>query len=142
MKLLENLLNHFLVSFNSTADLLRYNYHKSFVTDVNEVFNWFRCSTCDKFFTSIFRRSSNIKRHLSKCVKIWLETSTWDLLINREVVFDKLKTFDIEATEDKLFFTNFAVFDFEASCLNSKTVADTETTARVGKHEPILVSIA
>ena len=64
----------------------------------------------------------------------WLETSTQDLFINskvgkksfnfcycnieryqfiqkkRETRFNKLKAFDIEVTEDKGLFTNFAVF--------------------------------
>ena len=50
----------FLRSFSSTANLLPYKYHFCYVTDVNQVFKWFRCSACDKFSTSSFRPSSNI----------------------------------------------------------------------------------
>ena len=52
-----------------------------------------------------------------------------------------MKAFDFEVTEDKLLFTNFAVFDFETTCLTSTTIADTETTTWVAIHEPISVSI-
>ena len=38
--------------FNPTANLLRYNFHICYVTDVNKVFKWFRCSTCDNFLDS------------------------------------------------------------------------------------------
>ena len=32
-------------TFSSTANLLRFNNHICYVTDVTKVFNWFRCST-------------------------------------------------------------------------------------------------
>ena len=95
---------------------------------MNKVFKWFR-STCDKFF----RRSSNLQRHLPKCEELLgniYPRSFYQL-------FDKLKAFDIEVTEEKLLFNNFAVFDFESICVKSSTIADKETTTWVGENEPI-----
>ena len=55
-----------LQQFNSSATLLRYNNHICYVTDVNKVFEAFRCSTCNSFFT----RSSNLQRHMPKCEEL------------------------------------------------------------------------
>ena len=52
-----------------------------------------------------------------------------------------MKAFDIELAEDKLVFSNFAVFGFESICVKGSTITDTKTTARVVKQEPISVSI-
>ena len=38
-------------------------------------------------------------------------------------------------------FNNFAVFDFEPTCVKNCKLVDTETTTWVGKHEGISVSI-
>ena len=53
-------------TFSSTANLLYYNIHICYVTDVNKVFKWFRCPTCEKNF----RRSSNLQRYILKYEKL------------------------------------------------------------------------
>ena len=52
-----------------------------------------------------------------------------------------MEALDIEVTEDKLLFTNFAVFDNESICVKSSTIADTGTTTWVGNHTPFSVSL-
>ena len=118
--------------FNSTATLLRYNNHISYVTDVNKVFKAFRFPTNDK----IFRRSGNLQRHLPKSdelVKNIYPKTGYQL---RETLFDILRAFNIKFASDQSLFNNFAVFDFESICVENSSLIDTETTTWVGKHEP------
>ena len=48
-----------------------------------------------------------------------------------------MKDFDNELTDDNFVFTNFAAFDFKSNCVQSSTIADTETTTWVVEHEPV-----
>ena len=123
--------------FSSTAGLLRYNNHICYATDVNESFNWFRCSTCDKFF----RRSSNLQRTLPKYEDLVRHIYPRSVYQLKETVFNKLKAFDLGVSENKLLVTNFAVFDFESICVKSSTIAVAETTTWVCEHQSISVSI-
>ena len=126
-----------LQGFSSTANLLRYNIHIRYVTDVIKVFRWFSCSTFEKFF----RRSSFLQRFLPECEEFVRDIYPGSVYQLTETLFDKLKALDIEVTEDILLSTNFPVFDFESISLKSSTIADTETTTWVGKHERTSVSI-
>ena len=120
--------------FTSTAKLC-YKNHTCYVTDVNKVFKWLRCSTCDKFFRTIF----SLQRHSLNCDELVRNIHPRSVYQLRETFLDKLKAFDMELTKDKLLFNNFAVFDFESICLKSSTTAATKTITWVGKHEPISV---
>ena len=88
-----------------------------------------------------FRRNSSLQRHLPKCEELFRNNYPRSVYQLRETLFDKLKAFDIEVTEDKLHITNVAVFDFESICVKNSTIADTETTTWDDKHEPISVSV-
>ena len=43
--------------------------------------------------------------------------------------------------EGDTLFNNFAVFDFESSCVKNSKLVDTKTSTSVGKHEHVAVSI-
>ena len=58
-----------------------------------------------------------------------------------QTLFDKLDSFGIEYTNEKTFFKNLAIFDFESICLQEESFKDTDTTKWIGKHIPISVSI-
>ena len=49
--------------YNNTVRLLRYNNHICFVSNIDAVFQAFRCPNCD---TSV-NRTFNLGRHLSTC---------------------------------------------------------------------------
>ena len=123
--------------FNSTATLLRYNNHICYFNDVNKVFESFRCSTCNIFFT----KSSNLQRHMPKCEELVRNIYPKSVYQLRENLFDKLRAFDIEVADGDTLFNNFAIFHFESICVKNSKLVDTETTTWVGKHEPISVSI-
>ena len=47
----------------NTVKLLRYNNHIHYESNINAVFQYFRCPNCDTFFN----RAPNLKRHLTIC---------------------------------------------------------------------------
>ena len=49
--------------FEKSVELLRYNNHICYVSDMNTFFKSFRCSTCD----TIFSKTGNLERHLITC---------------------------------------------------------------------------
>ena len=51
-----------LKKYNYTVRLLRYNNHICYVSNINAVFQAFRCPNCDIFFN----RTVNLERHLTK----------------------------------------------------------------------------
>ena len=59
-----------------------------------------------------------------------------------EALFDKLRAFDIEIVELKMFFNDFAIFDFESFYEKEYSSVDAEIIFWVGKQEPISVSVA
>jgi len=60
----------------------------------------------------------------------------------RETLFDKLNSFKIEYTKEQTIFRNLAVFDFESICVQEDIFKDTDTTKKIGKDNPISVSIS
>ena len=124
--------------FNSTATLLRYNNHSCYVTDVNKVFKFFRCSTCNTFST----RSSNLHGHMPKCEELVKNNYSKSVYQLRETLCDKLRAFDIKLVEGDTLFNIFSVFDFKSIRAKDPELVDTEISNWVGKHEPISVSIS
>ena len=55
-----------------------------------------------------------------------------------ETIFEKLVGFN----EEYKLFSNVAIFDFESICVPTADLKATETTAWMGKHVPISVSIS
>ena len=52
-----------LQKYNKTVRLLRYNNHTCYVSNIDTVFQAFRCPNCDIFFNGTF----NLERHLTTC---------------------------------------------------------------------------
>ena len=120
------------------VQLIRYNSHLCYVDNIHTLFRTFRCSTCD----TNFQKTGNLERHLVRCsepVKHIYPKNVYQL---RETLFHKLDSFDIQYTDDKKFFSNLAVFDFESICIPEEKFKNTEKTTWIGKHVPISVSIS
>ena len=118
--------------------LLRYNNHICYVSNINVLFQAYRCSSCDQFFN----KTGNLERHLTVCkerVKHIYPKNVYQL---KETLFDKLDSFAIPYTKEQSLFKNLAVFDFESICVKDEQFRDTVTTRWIGKHVPISVSIS
>ena len=123
--------------YEKNVQLIREKSHICYVDNINELFNAFRCPTCDTYF----QKTGNLERHLVRCserVKHIYPKNVYQL---RETLFDKLDSFNIPYTDDQKLFTNLAVFDFESICIPEEKFKNTETTTWIGKHVPISVSI-
>ena len=124
--------------YNNTDRLLRYKDLICYVSNINAVFQSFRCPKCDTFFSRTF----NFERHLTTCsgrVKIVYPRNVYQI---RETLFDKLDSFGIKYTNQQKLFKNLAMFDFESICVQKESSKDTKTLTWIGKHVPILVSIS
>ena len=124
--------------FEKSVELLRYNNHICYVSDMNSFFKSFRCSTCD----TIFSKAGNLERHLITCSERVKHIYPKNVYLLRETLFEKLDSFNIPYRDDQKFFKNLAVFDFESNCVKQETYKETETTKWIGKHVPISVSIS
>ena len=124
--------------YEKNIDLLRYNNHICYVDDINTFFKRFRCPSCYTFV----QKAGNFNRHVKTCedrVQHIYSKSVYTLL---ETLFDKLDGFGISYNDDQSLFKNLANFDFESICVPYEQLKDTNTTTRIGKHEPISVSIS
>ena len=104
--------------YEKSVQLIR-NSHICYVDNIHALFKAFRCATCDTYF----QKTGNLERHLVRCSEHVKHIYPKDVYQLRETLFDKLDSFYIQYTDQKLF-TNLAVFDFESICIpekNSKT---------------------
>ena len=124
--------------FEKSVKHLRYNNHICYVSNMNSLFKFFCCSTCDTFFS----KTGNLERHLITCSErvkhIYPKNVHWF----RRTLFEMLVSFNIPYREDQKLFRNLAVFDFESICVKEETYKETETSKWVGKHVPISVSVS
>ena len=123
---------------DNTVRLLRYNNHICYVSNINAVFQYFRCPNCDTFFNRTF----NLERHLTTCSERVKNVYPKNVYQTQGTLFDKLDSFGIEYTHEQTLFKNLAIFDFESVCVQEESFKDTDTTKWIGKHIPILVSIS
>ena len=124
--------------YDNTVRLLRYNNHICYVSNINAVFQSFRCPNWDTFFNRTF----NLERHLTTCSERVKNVYPRNVYQIRETLFDKLDSFRIEYTSEQTLFKNLAIFDFESICVQEESFKDTDTTNWIGKHIPISVSIS
>ena len=92
--------------------------------------------------TFFFNRTFNLERHLTTCsdrVKNVYPRNVYQIL---ETLFDKLDSIGIKYAGEQKLFKNSAIFDFESICVQKETFRDTNSTAWIGKHVPISVSIS
>ena len=125
--------------YENSAELLRYNNHICYVNNINALFQDFRCTTCNTFFSKI----GNLERHLLTCsdrVKPIHPKNVYEL---RETLFEKLDAFNIPYRKEQKLFKSLAIFDFESICVKEENEnKQTETRTWIGKLVPISVSIS
>ena len=114
--------------YENNVRLLRYNNHKSYVNNINAVFQSLRCHNCDNFFNRTF----NLKRHLTTCSERVKNVSPRNVYQIRETLFDNLDSFGIKYTSEQKVFENLAIFDFESFCVQEETFRQTNTTTWIG----------
>ena len=117
---------------SNTVRPFRYKSHICYVSNINAVFQAFRCPNCDTFFNRTF----NLERHLTTCserVKNFCPRNVYQI---RQTLFDKLDSFDIKSRSEQKLFKNLAVFDFESICVQEESFKNTKTTTWLGKHVP------
>ena len=124
--------------YESFVRLLRYNNHKCYMSNLNVVFQSFRCPNCDTFSCRTF----NSERHLTTCSERVKNIYPKNVYQTQETLFDKLDSFGIEYTNEQTLFKNLAIFNFESICVQEESFKDTETTKWIGKHFPLSVSIS
>ena len=122
----------------NTVRLLRYNNHICYVSNINAVFQSFRCPKCNTFSNKTF----NLERHLTTCSERVKNVYPKNVYQTQETLFDKLDSFGIEYTHEQTLFKNLAIFEFESNCVQEESSKDTDTTKWMGKHIPISVSIS
>ena len=137
-KIIGELARRSLQENNNTVRLLRYNNHICYVSNINAVFQSFRCPNCDTFFNRTF----NLERNLTTCSEQVKNIYPRNVYQIRETLFDKLDSFGIKYTSQQKLFKNLAIFDFESICIQEDSLKDTKTTKWIGKHVPISVSIS
>ena len=99
--------------YGNAVRLLRDNIHISYVSNINAVFQAFRCPNCDTFF----KRAFNLERHLITCSERVKNVYPGNVYQIRETLFDKLVSFSIKYTSEQKLFKNLAVFHFESVCV-------------------------
>ena len=108
------------------------------MSNINAVFQFFRCPKCDTFFS----RTLNLERHLTTCSERVKNIYPRNVYQIRETLFDKQDSLGIKYTSQQKLFENLAIFDFESICVQEEFFKDTKTTTWIGKHVPIQVSIS
>ena len=124
--------------YDKTGRLLRYNNHICYVSNINAVFQSFRCANCDTFFSRTF----NLEQHLTTCSERVKDLYPRIIYQIRETLFDKLDCFATKYTNLQKLFKNLALLDFESICVQEESFKDTQTKTWIGKHVPVSVSIA
>ena len=124
--------------YQNTVRLPRYNNHICYVSNINAVFQAFRCPNCDTFLNKIF----NLERHLNTCSEREKNVYPGNVYQIRETLFDKLDSDGIKFTSEQKLFKYLAIFDFESICVQEETFRDTNTTTWIGKFVPISVFIS
>ena len=77
--------------YEKSIKLLRYNNHICYVNNINALFESFRCTRCDTFFS----KTGNLERHLVTCsdrIKHICPKNVYEL---RETLLEKLDAFNI-----------------------------------------------
>ena len=110
--------------YGNNVRLLRYNFHKSFVSNINAVFQSFRCPNCD----TLFRKTFNLERHLTTCSERVKKLYPRNICQIREILFDQLDSFAIKYTSQQKFFKNLAIIDFDSIHVQEKSFKATKTT--------------
>ena len=123
--------------YDNNVRLLRYNFPKCFVSNVNAVFQRFRCPNCD----TLFRTTFNLERHLTTCSERVKNVYPRNICQIREILFDKLDSFAIKYKSQQNFSTKLAIIDFDSIHVQEKSLKATKTTTWIRKRVPTSVAI-
>ena len=121
---------------NNTVKLLRYKNHICYVSNINTVFQAFRCPNCEIFFSRAF----NLERQLTTCNERVKNVYPRNVYQIREALFDRLDSFGIKYTSEHKLFEKLSIFDFESICVQEQAFRDTNTKTWIRKYVPISVS--
>ena len=138
-ELIDELCRRSIQKYEKSVKLLRYHNHICYVNNINALFEAFRCTTCDTFFT----KTGNLEQHLVTFSDRGKHIYAKNIYEMRGSPFEKLDAFNIPYINDQKLFENMAIFDFESICVNEEDAyKQTETTTWIGKHVPISVSMS
>ena len=87
--------------YKNTVRLLRYKNHKCYMSNINAVFQAFRCPNCVTYFSRAF----NLERHSTTCSERVKNIYPRNVYQIRETLLDKLDSFDIKYTSQQNFLT-------------------------------------
>ena len=125
--------NHF-----STIRLLYYNSHICYVSNIDAVFGGYRYSLSDQCNTE----AGNLEKPLTTCTERIKNVYLKNVYQLRETLFDKLGLFvDLYGDNQKLT-NNSPIIDFKSICVEIENSMDTETSTRIGKRNPSLITIS
>jgi hypothetical protein len=150
-KLIGELVRRSIGLYPENVNLVQYQKHVSYVADPNELFALFRCKICSRFF----KRSGNLKRHISSCTEKTTNVYPGGVYNPNDTIFKKLHELKIYVPKELQLFNNFAVYDFESYCekdseSNESEIENREESALfqntkklvyLGQHVPISVSV-
>ena len=102
--------------YDNTVRLLSYKNHICYVSNINAVFQSFRCPNCDTFFN----KTLNLEQHLTTCSERVKNVYPRNVYQIRESLIDKLESFGIKYTSQQKLFKNLAMFDFESICVQEE----------------------
>ena len=123
--------------YEKNVQLIQYNGHNYYVDKIHALFKAFRCPTCNK----CFQTTGNLERHLVRCCERVKHKNPKNVYQLRETLFDKLDLFDIQYRDDQKLFNILASFDFESIRIAEEKFENSETTAWIGEHVSISISI-
>ena len=98
------------------------------MSNINAVFQAFRCPNCDTFFGRAF----NLERHLTTCSERVKNVYPRNVYQIRETLFDKLDSLGINYTSEQKLFKNLARFDFESICVQEETFQEETQIQQLG----------
>ena len=93
---------------NKSVRPSRYNNHICYVSNVNAVFQAFRCANCDTFSSRAF----NLERNLTTCSERVYNIYPRKVYQIQETLFHKLECFGIKYTSQQKLFKNLGIFGF------------------------------
>ena len=124
--------------FSRIVNLICYDNHICWTEIMKNLLKKFRCHTCDTFLSST-RNLLNHQRQSRENIKHVHPTGVHQL---KETVFEQLEDIGIHVNNEVRMFTNFAVFDFESITVADNKLKNSDSTAWIGRHVPISVSIS